>query len=361
MIDVLFDDGHGFPGIDHGHRQPEAFVDSLHLGEISDFSRPADVGDRRQEGVLIEGAEQDIRAEQKRLFRRQGQKLLFPERLRRIFDLETGGDPLDGPPSPLRIEDIEDPVVEMDLLIVSGLPQLYGRRQGGLGRGRLFGDFSTENFSPQGLEARMAGVHEDQPGGSEQPGHPSGESLDQRPAGPIGFGQMVDDVRFELGIPGEILELPETIRDVRRQDDIRSRDLGFAGRHRAAEVFQPMILIQEDDMIDLGQIVIVRGQPKDRHEASEASPVEVVGEFDRGQGLIDRVERPGKQSDLLSGDDGASLLLGDFLDIAERPRSAAVALILPGQNFGQGFPRQKTGGRSLRLTGESGRSRKSPL
>ena len=50
--------------------------------------------------------------------------------------------------------------------------------------------------------------------------------------------------------------------------------LGSAGRHPAADLFEPVVLVQEDDMIDLGQIVIVRGQPKDRDEASRAAPAQ---------------------------------------------------------------------------------------
>ena len=62
-------------------------------------------------------------------------------------------------------------------------------------------------------------------------------------------------------------------------------------------------------MIDLGQIVIVRGQPKDRDELRrDRFAAQTLGELDRGQGLVDRIERPGKKPDLLSGDDGAGPL-----------------------------------------------------
>ena len=47
-------------------------------------------------------------------------------------------------------------------------------------------------------------------------------------------------------------------------------------------------------MIDFGQIVIVRSQPKDRDEAPKTALVEALCEFDRGQGFIDRVERTRK-------------------------------------------------------------------
>ena len=146
----------------------------------------------------------------------QGQKLLFPERLRRIFDLETGLGPMNGPPPPLRIKNIEDPAMEVNLFVISGLPQFFGCHKRRLGRRRFFGDLSIENVFPECPEARMAGVDEDQPGGREQPRHPSGESFDQRPAGPIGVAQLFDDVRFEFGIRSETLESLETIRNFRR-------------------------------------------------------------------------------------------------------------------------------------------------
>ena len=68
-------------------------------------------------------------------------------------------------------------------------------------------------------------------------------------------------------------------------------------------------------MIDLGQIVVVRSQPEDRDEGVMAAPGELRGEFDRGQGFINRIERPRKQADLLAGDDGAGLILGEFFNV----------------------------------------------
>ena len=41
-------------------------------------------------------------------------------------------------------------------------------------------------------EARVGWVHENEPRGREKPGHAAGESLGQRPAGPVGLGQMVE-------------------------------------------------------------------------------------------------------------------------------------------------------------------------
>src|ERR1019366_10536587 len=60
-----------------------------------------------------------------------------------------------------------------------------------------------------------------------------------------------------------------------------------------------------ENVIDLGEIVIFRREPENRHRIDAAA-----GGFlcapDSGESLIERVSRPGKKAHLLAGDDGDS-------------------------------------------------------
>ena len=80
----------------------------------------------------------------------------------RILDLEGPAVPLDGPPLPLGVEEIEDPFVETDLRIVAGLAQPPDAARAGGVDGGLLGDLAAKDVSAQLLQAGIGGVDEDQ-------------------------------------------------------------------------------------------------------------------------------------------------------------------------------------------------------
>ena len=69
-----------------------------------------------------------------------------------------------------------------------------------------------------------------------------------------------------------------------------------------------MLRVEDPGVIDLGEIVVFGGQPEDRHRRN-AVVGEPRGQLDRVQNFVNGVAGPGKQADLLSGDnrDGARL------------------------------------------------------
>jgi hypothetical protein len=122
-VDLPLDHGQAFARVDHRHRQAERSINAFHLGEVGDLPRPADIGDCRQEGVLINGPEKDVGAEQERLFSSQGKEVPFRPRLPRVLDLKGPAVPLDGPPLPLGVEEVERPFMKLHLALVSGVVQ----------------------------------------------------------------------------------------------------------------------------------------------------------------------------------------------------------------------------------------------
>ena len=80
-------------------------------------------------------------------------------------------------------------------------------------------------------------------------------------------------------------------------------------------------------MIDLRKVVVIRGQPEDRHKTSPVVLIEGFGELDRCQGFEDGVQGAGEEPGLLAGDHGAGLVGSELFDIPERLRAASVAEI----------------------------------
>ena len=114
-----------------------------------------------------------------------------------------------------------------NLHIISRLPQPLGGVDGLPGRGGILAYLEVEDLFSHFFQAGVGGVDKDEPVGLEQPGHPVGEGLDVRAAGPVGLPQAADDVRLELRIQSQFLEPPETIGNVPGQDEVRGGDFAF--------------------------------------------------------------------------------------------------------------------------------------
>jgi hypothetical protein len=87
-------------------------------------------------------------------------------------------------------------------------------------------------------------------------------------------------------------------------DDLHAADglaRGAAGLHLEAD--GPAAAVIDVAMVDFGEVVILGGQPEDRHGA-DAVVAQLAGESGGGQGLVDRVDGSAEQADLLAGDDG---------------------------------------------------------
>ena len=75
--------------------------------------------------------------------------------------------------------------------------------------------------------------------------------------------------------------------------------------------------VEDPAMVDLGEVVILGGEPEDGH-GGNAAGIEVGGEARGGERFIDGVTRAGEQPDLLSGDDGYGGGLREQIDLRRR-------------------------------------------
>src|ERR1700730_8145704 len=85
-------------------------------------------------------------------------------------------------------------------------------------------------------------------------------------------------------------------------------------------------------MINLGEVVIFAGEPKDCDSRS-ARGIQFLGEAQCRERLINGEARPGKKADLLSGDDGRGAR-GEAIESSFDGSVAAKVAVLVPENFG---------------------------
>src|SRR5262249_44587064 len=77
---------------------------------------------------------------------------------------------------------------------------------------------------------------------------------------------------------------------------------------------------------DFGKVVILRGDPKNRHGA-DATLGHAFGKFHRGKRLVNCVERPAKEAGLLAGNHRDAIGLAQQFDVAQGLVAGAPATI----------------------------------
>ena len=124
-----------------------------------------------------------------------------------------------------------------------------------------------------------------------------------------------------------------------RPSSLAAVDGQRAHRHRTRRL-QPKAqgfdagLREQRKLVDLGEIVVLAGQPEDGNVLAAAGFGGVLRLANRGRGLQQRQQRASKQDDLLAGDDGGGALL-QALDICEDRLARAEVLRLRPQRFGE--------------------------
>ena len=71
--------------------------------------------------------------------------------------------------------------------------------------------------------------------------------------------------------------------------------------------------VEGPGLVDFGEVVIFGREPEDG-DGADAALRERPGEFDGGERFEDRIERSAEEADLLAGDDGDGVGLGEFVD-----------------------------------------------
>ena len=131
----------------------------------------------------------------------------------------------------------------------------------------------------------------------------------------------------------------------------------------ALEPFDPSRMagriLQQGDVVGLGQVVILGGQPENRHGAHTLfaqGPRHAHG----GQRFVQREDGAGQQADLLPRNHGNRTRLSEKPDVVKRRLAASEGLILPGQNRRQSAPSvggdRDLAGHGLKAGGFEGRA-----
>ena len=112
----------------------------------------------------------------------------------------------------------------------------------------------------------MSRIDEHQAVGAEEMRHPDRERLSEGSPGLIGLLQQRQDLRFELRRRRHLIQRVDTGFDFGRELQSTDRHTLLGWTVVIGNALQLTRLIQEIDVVDLGEIVIVRGQPEDRHD-----------------------------------------------------------------------------------------------
>jgi len=166
--------------------------------------------------------------------------------------------------------------------------------------------------------------------GEELGQHP-GEGLRPAPAGLVVTAQAIQVRHGKRQIAELAGQLVEQVGDRVGQIDVRQRDT-LLRRSRQLEAEGLASAARHTADRDLRQVVVFGLQPEYRNHRGALRARELVGDGDRAGRLVEIVERPEKETDLLAGDDGGgSVAQQPQIALAGRARGEASVLCLDGR------------------------------
>ena len=195
-----------------------------------------------------------------------------------------------------------------DLEVVALPRQLVAAlSDGGFGGRRIF-RLSPQNGTRGLLQSRVGRVHQAHGGVAEQLGHKVGEGgghcgrRAKRPA------NQLDVVCVEVVARKTVRQLLHHAVDALAQADPAERAPGPHRTGAQRDSAKLVGLVDNVGVVGLVPIVVLRGDPEEGHDRAAQCRGERLRQTDGGQRLVEAVERPSKQSRLLSrGDEVAPL------------------------------------------------------
>ena len=173
-----------------------------------------------------------------------------------------------------------------------------------------------------------------------------GEGIGEGRLRPIGGRQPGEDgtLEFAVGRAGsQLLEGRRHGVPAQLPPQRQLRRLGGALAQEDSRRFPAAV--QEPRVVRFGEVVVVAGDPEHRNDRHAALLLEPAGQRDRGEGLVDRVERAREQTGLLARGDAQDLARGEA--VAARSRQARGddfvrhAPGCPGRGGGRRWTRQR--------------------
>ena len=107
---------------------------------------------------------------------------------------------------------------------------------------------------------------------------------------------------------------------------------------RVADVHDLTGLVEHGDGPDLGEVVVVGGDPEDGYDRPARSLRDQTRDLHRRHGFVEDVERTAEKDRLLAGDERGGLGQGESPGIGRGPLGA-VSLLLAGERLREGRPR----------------------
>jgi hypothetical protein len=169
--------------------------------------------------------------------------------------------------------------------------------------------------------------------------------LDAR-AGPVGRPYPLHHVRLEVGVGQRLVETVEHV-----VDRVGQREAA----HSSRVVVDVGIVAERHDLVapqhlaggDFLEVVVLPFHPEDRHHRAARLLRPLLGQLERRDCLVDRVEGTGQEPDLLPRHDGNRLRVAKGVHVPLRGGPSAPRLVLLRKHVGQNLAIGRTGGCGL--------------
>ena len=327
-------------------RHAELPVRGPDLRVVGDLGRAADVASGGKEVILGHGPEQGARAPGRGVTRQGLSRLLpahaevCPPHLDHVaFDRERAALPLRVP------EQAQEPGPNRNLLVIPGLDQpsaLLGRHPG---HGRALGQLAIQDGCHQGLQLVVSRIDDDEPREERREQPP--ERRCEADAWTVAPPQPLDEV------------VPLRTGSERRSQLVRQRPHGLVEhdlrcglahgfvRRAVTKRSEGASVVEHGREADLGEVVVVGGDPEDGNDRLAPQRLKIRGEPHRGGGLEEHIDRAAEEAGLLSGDEHCRVRAFDS-SCAATGLGGFEALLLPDDGARQGGTVARDGARPVR-------------
>ena len=201
-----------------------------------------------------------------------------------------------------------------------------------LGRPTAQLDFPLEDRQGETFRLTVSGIEDERAPGHDPPAREPGKCIDPATSGRVGSAKPIDNFLTESRGAERLPHLAHEIRNGIPQRHARNRHAPRSGLERILEFPRLHRAVSHDDPANFLEIMVVGRDPEDRHDRAAGGGLQIPRERDRGDGLVQGIERPAEEPGLLPRHDHHRIRTPESIQAPTRSFEKSPPLGLTFQN-----------------------------